>query len=303
MNPDFEASNIDVNRTTFGVGRDNAGAQTFLEVPVNAEVKDALRQMLVATVEMLQQRVQDAEEYNPAERYSSLAHLDLPIDSDMTEMFEQLHSAVNLPLNANLTGDRESIFCYFAKFRDQGNRRITAMRRASQFKSLGRQRKLVVWTDNTLRIINDSLFKLDNEFDVLIDNNYVHILRPSGFEFTGRLQGAILDAVPNNIVALQGDVPYVDLSTVEDYASQHPRAARYLASIRTFGWAQNVNRMSLTTLCESTGVSIQEVNGRIIVPEDQVMGFLEVLDRRRYEIDLVTNAPEQFRATSRQLLT
>lgn len=32
------------------------------------------------------------------------------------------------------------------------------------------------------------------------------------------------------------------------------------------------------------------------------MGFLEVLDRRRYEIELVANSPEQYRAASRSKL-
>jgi hypothetical protein len=30
------------------------------------------------------------------------------------------------------------------------------------------------------------------------------------------------------------------------------------------------------------------------------MGFLEVLDRRRYELELVKGLPERFRATSRR---
>jgi hypothetical protein len=30
------------------------------------------------------------------------------------------------------------------------------------------------------------------------------------------------------------------------------------------------------------------------------MGFLEVLDRRRYEINLVKNSPERYRAASRK---
>ena len=39
-----------------------------------------------------------------------------------------------------------------------------------------------------------------------------------------------------------------------------------------------------------------------MVDENHVMGFLEVLDRRRYEIELVANFPEQYRAASRSKL-
>ena len=60
----------------------------------------------------------------------------------------------------------------------------------------------------------------------------VHILRPSGFEFAGQLQQAILDAVPENIKAIRKDLAFVDFDGIEAYAAKHPRAARYLASIR-----------------------------------------------------------------------
>jgi hypothetical protein len=38
----------------------------------------------------------------------------------------------------------------------------------------------------------------------------------------------------------------------------------------------------------------------IVVPKEHVLGFLEVLDRRLYEVELVRDSPEQFKATSRQ---
>lgn len=70
-----------------------------------------------------------------------------------------------------------------------------------------------------MRIIPDTVFKLDNDFDLLIDDTNVHILRPSGFEFAGRLQQALLDAVPGNIEEIQRDLPFVDFADVKAYAS------------------------------------------------------------------------------------
>jgi hypothetical protein len=75
------------------------------------------------------------------------------------------------------------------------------------------------------------VFKLDNDFDLLIDSANVHILRPSGFEFAGKLQQAILDAVPNNIKSIAKDLAFVAFDGIEAYARKHPRASLNLILI------------------------------------------------------------------------
>ena len=121
---------------------------------------------------------------------------------------------------------------------------------------------------------------------------------PSAFEFLGRLKQAILNAVPDNLSAIASDLAFVEFSGIEQYAKSHPRAARYLASIRS-QTLQGVDQQSLEALCQSTGVAFQNANGKIEVVSGSEMGFLEVLDRRRYHLQLVPNQPEQFRASSR----
>ncbi|MFO0754574.1 MAG: hypothetical protein U0411_14770 [Thermodesulfovibrionales bacterium] len=69
--------------------------------------------------------------------------------------------------------------------------------------------------DDTLEIIEDTVFRLDNDFDLLVDSANIHILRPSGFEFAGKLQQAILDAVPENIKAIRKDLTFVDFDDIE----------------------------------------------------------------------------------------
>ncbi|MBM7855425.1 hypothetical protein JOC37_001820 [Desulfohalotomaculum tongense] len=144
------------------------------------------------------------------------------------------------------------------------------------------------------------MFKLDADFDVLIDNNYIHILRPAAFEFAGQLQQAVLEAVPKNIASLQKDLDFVDFSDIQTYAANHPRAARYLASIRTAQDTRNISYQNLKDICLRTGVEVFEKDGKLHVHNQHIMGFLEVLDRRRYELELINGKPEQFRAPSRQ---
>src|SRR5690606_6754943 len=117
------------------------------------------------------------------------------------------------------------------------------------------------------------------DFDLLVDSANVHILRPSGFEFAGKLQQAILDAVPENIKVIRQDLAFVDFDDIEVYATKHPRAARYLASICAQAETKNIDKAALKKLCKSTGVEVSESKGRLAVSAGHEMGFLEVLDR------------------------
>ena len=156
--------------------------------------------------------------------------------------------------------------------------------------------------DDTLQIIEDTVFKLDNDFDILIDAKNVNILRPSGFEFAGKLQQAILDAVPENIKSIRKDLAFVEFDGIERFSSKHPRAARYLASIRAQGETKHIDKALLKKLCKQTDVEVAETKGKISIATGHEMGFLEVLDRRRYEVSLVKEKPERYRAASRKKL-
>ena len=300
MRLDFDLH--DVRHTQFGVGRDDSDGQGFSTVAVDRSIQSALRDMANATVDSLERIEDGPTKYEPSERYGSTAHLYLPIEDDMVETFRQLHEAANPIHDGNALRDTARMFCYFARFIDVAGRSLTAVRRSSQFKSLGKSRLMQLLPSDTLTLVDNPMFKLDNDFDLLVDSERVHILRPSGFEFTGRLREAVLEAVPGNVAEISPALPFVDFGPIEQYASKRPRAARYLASIRTQGWTKGIDKIALERLCNATGVDFSEADGQLSVSDDHVLGFLEVLDRRRYEIELVPAAPERFRAPSRQKL-
>lgn len=184
---------------------------------------------------------------------------------------------------------------------DEQGRSLTGLRRAQHFKGVVRSR-LIRFSTDALKFIDDPVFKLDHDFDLLVDSSTVHILRPSGFESAGKLQEVVLAAVPQNVLAIQSDLAFVDFANIQDYASKRPRAARYLASIKTDKLAEGIDRDFLQNLCNHTGVRISVANGKITVEDGYIMGFLEVLDRRRYELELVRGSPESFRAVGRRQL-
>lgn len=296
MNLKFDINNIKV--TEFGVGRDDGDGRDFDRVTVDGNVQGALQEMAGATWTAMQAQNNNPPSYEPSEKHESIEYTHLPLNDDLVKSLRELHLANNLLLDSAALAVPEKIFCYFVRFTDSQQQRLTAVRRATQFKGVVKSRLIRLHT-NALELVKNRIFKLDHDFDLLIDSENVHILRPSGFEFVGQLQEAIMAAVTTNVTALKSDIPFVDFDIIENYASKHPRAARYLASIRSKDETSNIDIVRLQKLCFATGVEITETNGILSLEEKHVMGFLEVLDRRRYEIELVAETPEHYRATSR----
>ena len=288
----------EVVATEFGVGRDDGGGPDFTMVPVEFEVQTALREMAQATWNAMQRDDDGAVQYEPSEKHGSTEYVFLPSGDRLETAMRALHTAENLPIGAAALEETDDVFCYYARFTDRESRRLTAMRRASQFKGVLKKR-IVRVTSDSLRIVKDKMFALDSDFDVLIDFDGTHIWRPSSFEYMGNLRQEILDAVPANISSIQRDLGFLDFGSIGQYASTHPRAARYLASIRSQDLV-GVTSEALLSTCMATGVEVEETGGRVTVANGHIMGFLEVLDRRRYQVELVPDAPEQFKATSRR---
>src|SRR6266700_248340 len=287
----------DVRTTEFGVGLSEEG-QTFHLVPVDNHVQTALREMAAATRDAMIRLADEPTRYQPSEKHERCEYLRLPIEDELAERMRILHQANNLNINVGALEEPEDLFCYFARMTDAQGRRLTALRRASQFKGVLKKRLIRLVADS-LKLVEDDVFKLDSDFDLLIDAVSVHILRPSSFELASELQTVILAAVPRHVAAIQRHLAFVDFATIQAYATTHPRAARYLASIRDQG-IDNISRRALTASCRENGVEIANANGRIVVNDDHAMAFLEILDRRRYRVNLVTDSPELFRAASRQ---
>ena len=296
MNLKFDISNVKV--TEFGVGRDDGYGRGFNHITVDRNVQGALQDMAGATWAAMRGQTNNPPSYEPSEKHASIEYTHLPLNDNMAEAMRKLHEANNLPPDSTALADTEKVFCYFARFTDSQKRKLTAVRRATQFKGVLKSRLLRLDT-NALKLIENRVFKLDHDFDLLIDSENIHILHPSGFEFVWQLQEAIMAAVSTNVTLLKEDITFVDFDVIENYASKHPRAARYLASIRSENKAVNIDSGRLQKLCADNGVELTETNGMLLLEDKYVMGFLEVLDRRRYEIELVADTPEHYRATSR----
>lgn len=299
--------NIDkVTTTEFGVGLDfddADGGQKFYAIPADQEVQLSLREVAKQTKKNLEV-LGDSTLYEAGEKHSSTEHLHLPVDDDLAGKLKELFEAKNLPIDTKALAKHDEIFCYFARFHDQNGRVLLAIRRAMQFKGILKNRLIFLQPVNdTITMVKDDVFKLDSDFDLLVDKDHVHIYRPAAFEFICHLQHAILKAVPDNVKQIAKELKFVDFTGIQEYAVEHTRAARYLSSIRSQEEMIDVDKAALKRQCAKNGVDVKEVKGKITVPKSHILGFLEVLDRRRYEVELVKGQTERFVAHSRSKVT
>ena len=288
---DFNFENIET--TEFGIGKKQE-KPIFMSIPVSIRVQDILRDYAEQTWTKIQNYDDEEIEYDPSNQAASTQYVHLALENEMASVFHNLHVTENLMSGG--VDDIVNVTCYFSRFTDSTGRRLTAIRKVIGFKSLN---KYVSWMEDALDLADGPIIKLDPIFDLLIDSKFVHVLHPNSFEHIGNLIPFIRQAARKNIGILQTDLPFVDMNVVQNYAAEHIRAARYLASIQTRGWTNGIDQNMLRQLCVAHNLNIVMDNDIWNVAGD-IMKFLEVLDRRRYGVELSRQGPEQFRATSRQ---
>ncbi|MEW6173686.1 MAG: Kiwa anti-phage protein KwaB-like domain-containing protein [Bacillota bacterium] len=293
-----------IQSVEFGVCLSNAEDDNYVLVPVDATVQNALKEMVRNTADQLGCFVNGTglQPYEPAEKYGPTERLRYPIqEEDENTTPVCLFNAQNLATDQDGLKNPFEIIFYFALFRDHDGRKIVAVRRAAQFKGILKAKgRLISWLDDTMKVVADDIFKLDQDFDYLVTGDEIYILRPSGFEYSADLGKRVLAKVMQNTQMLQQVMSFVDFNSMGEYVSTRKRAARLVAAIRSRDDLNGMTKARLMAVCDETGVGVEEVDGKLRPMSGQEMHFLMLLDRRRYSLLLIEDTPETYEATSRR---
>lgn len=272
-----------------------------IQIPINLEVQSELQAMLLTTTQKLELpgTAQNLPLFSPAEKYSSEEHLQLPLNTEYVTDLVTTIGLQNLQSNVNALNSISELEYYYAVFTDSQNRKLYAFRRAAQFKGVIKS-KLTIIDGGILKLLDTPVFRLDNDFDYIVDDQNIFILRPSGFEFTTNVHGAVIQSAAANANAIATRVTYLDISRISNYASTHVRAARLLAAIRSRDDLHLIDRQLLINSCQQFGILISQNQAGSIGPNDgHEYDFLCIIDRRAYIATLIPNQPEKYEAASR----
>jgi len=293
----------DFQNIEFGLALFIDNEERHIRIPVDNTVKESLVEMRTEFYNQYDNGEEEPENFLPSEKYASTERLRANLNEDYLESIRELYQNTNLPVsNMELSDAAENIGFYFAVFHTNNGNRELAIKRPSQFKGLLKKKnKLVRWADDTLKVIPDDVFKLDHDFDFIIETDErINILHPSGFIFISDMEEQILQSAAASATQLAQRIPCVNFAAFTEYISHSKRAAKLVASIKSRPDLEHTSVDKLRGLCNVLRIEIQEENGQIHPNEDHILDFLYVLDRRQYDIDITDLQPEIYVAASRR---
>lgn len=291
----------EIANVQFGVAVRNVAGYRF--VPVDTDVQITLVEILDNTQQKVNENSPSLREYEPSEKYGTREQLSISLDDEHLDYLRGLYNEVNIPLDSQpIENYVSSIEFYFAFFTLNSGARILAVRRPAVFKSLLKSRNYIIrWTDDTLKKVEDGIFKLDEDFDYYVYNNVVYINQPSGFQYTTRIEEFVQERAYEATINLATRVPLIRFTVMADFIRESKTGAKLIASIKKRDDLNQINKKNLMRLCNRLRIQLEENDDESIHPsfEDKYIDFLMVLDRRLFEYSLIKAQKELYEAHSR----
>jgi len=283
--------------------RDDQDVHANYLIPTDQNVQDALRDMLSATVRQFDALAADAAEppFELSEKYAAREALVADLASDEMSTLRALHEEEGWPPRSVALREPADIAYYFAVFRDDRQRKLLGVRRAAQFKGVFKSR-LIQLMDDSLTLVGDHVFKLDNEFDFLIAPQHVYILHPASVEHIAKIEELVAAKARDRALALAGVVKFADFGRIAEFVLHHKRAARLVVSLGSRPDLGRIRKSKFIALAADTDVAIEKGGKKIRPAVGAEIGFLELLDARRYTLTIKTGPKEAFVASSRRPL-
>ena len=290
-----------VETTEFGVCVDEI-EESYYIVPSDLRVQNALKEMLIQTMDRLNINGEALDIFDPADKYATNERLVISLDSEYVLKHCRVYKSDNLRTNSKALNEPQKLICYFGIFHDDEGNKLLAFRKASYFKGEVKK-QLVAIFDDSLTMVSDRVFKLDHDFDFVVFDNQVYIWRPSGFVFISGLDEQISASSIKNLQGLSQEIPFINFDTFQEFISTHKRAMRLVASLASRSDLKDISLAKLEKMCSDGNISYSFDSNVITIEKGHEMTFLMLLDRRLYKIDLIEDKPEIYLAASRKIMT
>ncbi len=297
----FDFQNI--TSVNFGVSLRSNGNMHF--IPTDPATKEALKATLRTTRNALAALPGNWEPHDISEDYGDRRKVYAPRNSEFMAELSAIYQAGTLADLTDIHNHAHDVDYYFAEFRDAQNRRAVAIRKATRLKgTLNARNRLMRLVDDTLVLIQDDVLHLDTEFDVIVTEANVFILNVRSMEQVAKIVQHVAATAKAKIQSIQDAVTFLDLSRIAADIERHPRMARHAASIAANPNLAHFQRPVIEAHAAQHGIKFKVLaNGRLQCRTTDEAKLLEILDARRYHIDLAGNGGDPYRATARQKVT
>ncbi len=277
----------DYRNIEFGICAIIEGEQSIVRIPIDDSVRQFLYDMHEEFYNTYFAIDGEPELYEASEKYATSEKLIIPLNNEHLQSLRDLYNQINIPIeNVEIGQIAKSITYYFAIFRHNDGSKKIAVKRPTIFKGLLRK-KLIRFIDDTLQGIGDDVFKLDNDFDFIIHQDNIDILHPIGFNFIANMEDEILGSAADATRQLSARIEFVNFNFIAEFVGHSKTAAKLITSIKSRDDLERTSMLKLLEKCNRIGVTVREENGQILPDEAHIVRFLEILDRRGYDFDIL----------------
>lgn len=270
-------------------------------VPTDGAIKEQLKRILQATKASFLQIEIDWERHDISEDYGDRRRVYAARDSDYLADLSGIYNVSHFPDLSNVHEHIQDIEYYFAIFHDNKAQKVVGIKKATQLKTtLGARNRLVRLVDDTLQLIEDDVLRLDRKFDAIIADKVIFMLNVRSVEYLANIVEHVAGAAATKIQQIHDAVTFLDMSRIKGSIGEHPRMARMAASIASRSDLAQIKRERVVELADHHGLVLKKVDGRLRCRRQDEAKLLEILDARRYHLDLTATQPVPYRATARQ---
>ncbi len=291
---------VNIKTVNFGVSlRPNAD---MYFVATDVETKKALESIFAETVAAFDSINGAWELYDISEDYGERRRIYVSRAEPLVADLSGVYNAGALTDLANISDHLENIDYYFSEFIDNNGRRIIGLKKATTLKrTLKSRHRLIRLVDDTLELIQEDVLRLDSEFDLLIAQDNIFILNVRPAEATAKIVEKVASAADTKVQVIHDSIPFLDLTRIKEKIGKHPRMARNAHSVAKRIDLALFNRDRILALSDKQGIKFTELpNGRLQCRVTDEAKLLELLDARRYQVDLIGDGGDPYRATGRQ---
>ncbi|MGV3455845.1 Kiwa anti-phage protein KwaB-like domain-containing protein [Sphingomonas sp.] len=272
-------------------------------IPTDGGVQESLKTILRDTVNGFDSIDGDWELHDISEDYGERRRVYAPRNLPLFQTMSDIFDSGTLPELPDLQNHLAELDYYFARFVDGEGRIMVGVKKARTAKAtLGAQNKLVRLIDNTLVLIEERVLRLDRQFDILISADNVFILEPRAAEQVAKIVERVAASAGARVQEIHDALPFLDLSRIKNKIARHPKLARIAHSVANHPNLHGIQRAAIEDLAAAQGIRFKEVAGRLLCNVTDEAKLMEVLDARRYHLDLTATGAVPYRATARQVV-
>lgn len=289
-----------VAATNFGVKLKSNGNLHF--VPTDNQIKNALEEILITTVASFDGIGGAWEAYDLSEDYGARRKIHAPLNDEYMAEVALIFNSGALMDMANVDQHIQDLDVYFAEFTDNQGRKCFGIKKATRLKGTAKARnRLVRLVDDTLEMIPDNVLRLDEEFDILVTSNNVFILNAAMLERIANIVNHVAATAATKVQLIHDTVTFLDLSRIKADISRHPRIARQAAAVAANPKLASLKQDRVQEAAEKHGIKFKALaDGRLQCRVSDHARLMEILDARRYHLDLADDGGDLYRASGRQ---